>query len=522
MKQARSSRRMFLIGAGGAALTIPFLSSLTKKTVQAQNPTRLKYVIVASNFCADLVQALPFEADHLPLATVTQLDDATKRQALDEIVAKRGFITPAIRGAKWDRLRPYMNIIMGSAINGTNDKHNSCATTAASMPHDVEQNGLPGNDNPVFKYSADYLAERLLKTPAHAYGALRMNLAFRHGPDYGYIATEYQNYSFGGPRADKPGYADVLQPMRDVAELEQKLATSGTGGDDPAVARRKKLIDVVREDYRSVIASPRLSRADRDRLQAAIDLWNDAENRLRRGSSCAPPTLMPVSGTDRANWRVYHEYTMDLCCYALACEVTPVVSYALLHASDDSPDTYDEQFQIHGNAHTGNYGGLIGDAFTWRLERMAHFGNRLLDLKDETGAPLLDSTMLCWGHEYTFPGAHPNAGHWDLMLGKAGGHLDTGNYIDVMGEPTVKNFYSSYGDCVPYNRLLLTSLMAIGYSNQSLEAITGSIGFGEYGDVAGGTNDHRQSASSGWNNTNRARFYSDSEKRKPLPILKPI
>jgi hypothetical protein len=152
---------------------------------------------------------------------------------------------------------------------------------------------------------------------------------------------------------------------------------------------------------------------------------------------------------------------------------------------------------------------------------MAYFGNRLLDVTDETGAPLLDSTVLFWGHEYSFPGAHPNAGHWDLFLGKAGGRLDAGNYLDVMGEPKTESFYSTYDDCVPYNRLLLTTLMAIGYSNEAIEAITGSVGFGEYGEVALGANDHRKGASAGWSNGNRARFYSDSEKRKPLPILKP-
>jgi hypothetical protein len=293
------------------------------------------------------------------------------------------------------------------------------------------------------------------------------------------------------------------------------------GAEDPRVAQRQKLIDAVREDYRGVIASPALSRLDRDRLQHAVDLWNDAENRLRRGSSCAPPALM-TPAAERASWRVYHEYTMDLCAYALACGVTPVISYALLHTGDDAPDLFDEQFELHSEAHGGSVGGLMGAGFQWRLDRMAHFGNRLLELTDATGAPLLDSTMLIWGHEYTFPGAHPNSGHWDLMLGTACGRISGGNYLDVMGEPRYDGdgFYGTYVDCVPYNRLLLTTLLAVGHTNESIEAITGSAGFGEYGEVALGTNDHRRGASFGWSNDNRARFYTDAEKRKPLPILR--
>ena len=519
MKSGRSSRRMFLLGAGGAALTIPFLPSLLRTKVRAQATPKLKYVVVSSNYCVDLIGALPFDPNHVPFGAVTQLDDATKRQSLDEIVQKRGFLTPVLQGPAWDRLRPYMNIVMGSAINGANDKHNSCSTTAASMPHDVLMNGLPANDNPLFKYSADYLAERLLKTSSHAYGALRFNLTYRHGKDYGFPLGEYQNYSFGGPRSDDPRYANVLATMRDAAELEQKLGSLGSQQSDPSVARRKKLIDAVREDYRGVMGSAQISKNDRNRLQEAVDLWNDAEGRLSRGSACASPTRLKVDGSTRADFRVYHEYAMDLCVYALACEVTPVINYALLQTSDEGPIVSDAWYQLHANAHDGSTGGLLGSAFEWRSARMAYLGGKLLDTKDANGAPLLDSTMLLWGHEYTFPGAHPNSGHWNMFLGKAGGRIETGNYLDLSGDglPDQPNIHQN---CAPYNRLLLTSLMAIGHTNESIEAITGQVGFGEYGDLYSYSNDHRKGATAGWGNENRARFFTDVEKRKPLPILK--
>lgn len=521
MRTGRSTRRMFLLGAGGAALTVPFLPSLLKSKLEAQPAPRLKYVIVSSNYCADLIGALPFESDHVPFGTVTQLDDATRRQSLDEIVQKRGYLTPVLQGAAWDRLRPYMNIVMGSAINGANDKHNSCSTTAASMPHDVLMNGLPANDNPFFKYSADYLAERLLKTSSHAYGALRFNLTYRHGMDYGFPLGEYQNYGFGGPRSDDPSYADVLPTMRDAAELEQKLGSLGGQQSDPSVAKRKKLIDAVREDYQGVMSSARISRNDRNRLQEAVDLWNDAESRLSRASACGAPTLMNVTGSERADFRAYHEYAMDLCVYALACDVTPVVNYALLQTSDAGPMDSDGWFQLHANTHEGSTGGLMGAAFEWRAARMAYLGTKLLDTKDADGAPLLDSTMLMWGHEYTFPGAHPNSGHWNMFLGKAGGRIDTGHYLDLSGDglPDQPHIYQN---CAPYNRLLLTTLMAIGHTPATIEAITGQVGFGEYGDLYSYSNDHRKGATAGWGNENRAKFFTDAEKRKPLPILKKV
>ena len=267
-----STRRMFLAGSGGVLLRIPFLSSLASRAALAQNTptTPLKFVHISSNFCADLAQALPFGPDHRPVSTVTRLDDATKRQALDDIVQRRGFVSNGLKGPQWDSLRPSMNVIMGSALNGANDKHHSCGTTAASMPHDAENNDHPANDNPLFKYSTCFLAEKLLAKPQHAFGALRINLAYRHGTEHGYIASEYVNYAFGGPRADKPTFAVTLPMMRDVAELELKLGQTQVG--DPRIQKRQKLIDAVREDYRGVIRNPALSGSDRQRFQHAIDL----------------------------------------------------------------------------------------------------------------------------------------------------------------------------------------------------------------------------------------------------------
>lgn len=522
MRSVKHSRRMFLCGTGGALMTIPFLPSLAPRSARAQEASQLKYVLMSSNYCVDQDGALPFPANHKPYATVTQLDDATSAQSLDEIVAKRGFFTSSIQGQDWDNLRPYMNIAFGTAVNGTNDKHNSCAMTAASMPHDVLADDHPRNDNPVFKFSADYLAERLLATPQHAYGALRMNLAFRHGADFGYVLSEYQNFAFGGPSASDPRFAERLPTMRDVAQLEQKLTSLGSSDGESVLERKSKLIDAVRDDYRSVIKSNAIGTDDRQRLEQAIELWNEAENRLLKGtagSSCGAPDLMTASGDVRASWAVYHDYALDLCAYALACRVTPVISYALLHTSDDGPDNGDEHLLMHSGAHDDR-DKVMAKAMPWRLARVARFANRLLELKDENDVSLLESTLISWGHEYAAPGAHPNAGHWTMMLGRAGGSLQTGNFLNLSGTPVTKNYYTTYHECVPYNRVLLTQLLALGHTNESIEAITGSVGFGEYGTVANNTNDHRQGASFGWSNAGRARFYTDAEKRKPLPILR--
>lgn len=519
MKYHPPTRRMFMMGAGGAFMTIPFLPSLSRKALAQERPSP-KYVLISSNYAPDQTAAYPFPPSHEPVAPVTRLDAVTTRQSLSEISARQGYMTPALRGSAWDALQPHMNIIHGAAISGTNDKHNSTSTTAASMPHDVEDNGHPANDNPKFKYSADYLAERLLARPTHVRGALRMNLAFRHGSEYGWINPEYPHFGFGGPSAENPGYAEKLATMRDVAELEARLGSIGPiDAQDPDLDRRRKLIDAVKGDYDRLLAHPRLGRNDRTRLQRAVDLWNDAETRLRQGPTvqCEPRGSLTASNP-RASWAEYHDYALSLCAHALACDVTPVINYTLLHTSDEAPDNGDEAFLAHGDSH-GDVNGTIAAAFPWRAARIAGFGRQLLDLTDVSGAPLIESTLVLWSHEYAATGNHVNAGHWNLTLGAAGGRLQTGSFLNVAGEPSGGPNYRTHPNCVPYNRLLLTTLMAVGHTPASIEAITGDVGFGEYGDVCLGSNDHRSGASAGWSAANRNQYYSDAEKRKPLPIL---
>jgi hypothetical protein len=518
------NRRMFLAGAGGATLSIPFLPSLLSSTAHAGPARKLRYVQIASPFSTTRALFWPNPSSHVPVSPVTQLDETTKRQSLAEIIAATGSIAPGMTGAVWNDLAPYLNVITGTNLNGSNDKHNSTSTTTASSPFDFQGDDHPPNDNPAFPWSVDHFAEAALSSSAHAFRALRTNLVHRHGESHGYLHDEYVHYCFAGPDLARPGLATIVPEMFDAAELDVRLrGAASSAPDDPRRAARQKLIDAVRDDYRGLIAHRRLSALDRARLEAAVELWNEAENRARTTGMCALPDELEAAGEGRASWRDYHHYTMDLLAYALACDLTPVVTYVLMHGGDEFPLNYDQLLELHGGAH-GNAENeeRYEQMAAWRLDRFAHFGDRLRTLTDESGESLLESTVAYWGHEYADTGAHPHAGHTSILLGKAGGRLDTGNYLDVAGEPTGDDYYYVYENGVPLNRVLFTLVRALGVSQESLEATTGRVGFGEFGDAPCESNDHRPGASFGFSNAGRGRYTSDVEKRKTLPIFRDV
>jgi hypothetical protein len=533
---------MFLVGAGGATMAIPFLPSLLPELAHAAPPKNVKYIQISSNFHPDPPFFLPNPSSHVPVVPWEKLGDGiTKRQGLAELIAAQGAIAPGLKGADWAALAPYLNLIFGSNLNGSNDKHHSTAGTTASSPHDVDDNGLPSNHNPTFKYSLDHLVEKKLATPSHLFRALRTHLVYRHaqfddggqplpqsnGVPNGYLHSEYTKYCFGGPDPNAPDFALTLPEMYDVAELELKLAGIASGDEvDPRRAARGKLIDAVLEDFHRLQQHPRLSQVDRHRLGDAVDLWNDAKNKLAAAGSCAftPGADGVPSGTGgtRASWRVYHHYLMDLLGYALACGVTPVVTYVLNHADDELPNDYDQLIHLHGAQHgSGEDHAYLLKMTEWRIARVAYFANQLRQLQDESGDSLLDSSLLYWNQEYAAD-SHSHAGHVSMLIGKAGGRLQTGSFLDVAGEPTATSpYYQTYQDGIPLNRVLITILQACGLSTEEIE-VGGQPGFGEYGKFETESNDHRPGASFGWSNAGRHAYYSTEEKRKTLPILSEV
>lgn len=551
-------------------LAIPFLPSLFPENVYAAPVTTpLKFVQVASPFHADRGYYWPEKADRelsvvydSNLASYTQLDKGFRAGALAEIIAstKRGTnyngqISLAL-DKNWNALAPYMNLITGLGMIANNEKHNATAATTASLPNmaTAEKAGHAGSTDPRNPYSLDWFAEQYLNKvgAAPVFSALRMNLAYRHGQ--GYLHGEHNCYTFRGKDTSRGSRGQALHSpeMHDIAELELKLKNVGAANLDTRTISRRGLIDGVLADYNRILNHRRISSVDKERLSNAVELWHQAEARRTAGSTMACD-LSALSRSDRpqatdatrASWEIYNNYTMDLLAAALHCGLTRVVTYVLSHAGvasynydidDKRPPIpvknaelytgHDSYLAMHAHAHSNSNYHEIGKSMAmFRAARMAHFANRLRELKDENGLSLLESTLMYWGFEYAESG-HNNIGTTSILIGKAGGRLQTGLHIDGLGAP-VKGQYSRYFPNVsPLNKVHITVLRALGLTQEQIEAPTGTVGFGEYdlvkydgNEATKYSNDHRTNGVQ-FGTENVSQWLTIEEKRKPIPILK--
>jgi hypothetical protein len=147
----------------------------------------------------------------------------------------------------------------------------------------------------------------------------------------------------------------------------------------------------------------------------------------------------------------------------------------------------------------------------------AYWADQIRALNDANGVSLLESTLMYWGWEYAERN-HDHVGTTSILVGKANGRLNTGLHLDCIGEITTKGTYQTYDSLPPVNKLFVTILQALGL-NQSQIEVSGQAGFGEYGTLDITSNDHRTN-NIGFTNKNRSQWYTDVEKRKPLPLLK--
>jgi hypothetical protein len=150
----------------------------------------------------------------------------------------------------------------------------------------------------------------------------------------------------------------------------------------------------------------------------------------------------------------------------------------------------------------------------WRCALVTGFLSKLALLTDESGEPLLDNSLVVWGHQYADHG-HAMLGHTLISVGGAGGKLETGFHIDAGGAPV--------------NRFHLTNLRALGLGDGEIE-LSGEPGFGEVavpvrkGDNSNAVIATEVDAPAGpemRTYTSRADYFSNaSERRKSFPHLK--
>lgn len=260
------------------------------------------------------------------------------------------------------------------------------------------------------------------------------------------------------------------------------------------IERRQSVLDVVREDARSLVG--RLGGADRQRLERHFEEIRGLEERLAAvmpmGSQCA---LIPDPGDDPPIGETIIEYRgegmgytttggysnedrraeimADLIAMAFSCDLSRASSLMISEAKcymnmyPLSEARY--EFDVHAGTHNANQG-AVSDAVSWHAKQWGRLVRKLADTPEIDGSTLLDHTALVllfeggWGFnpESTSDAGGRTSSHSTenmtvFVAGGAGG-LKRGHHISAPGANPAS--------------VVLSGMRAIGYEGDSLGDVT--------------------------------------------------
>jgi hypothetical protein len=210
---------------------------------------------------------------------------------------------------------------------------------------------------------------------------------------------------------------------------------------DARIAQQKSILDYVKgsiERTECVLGSE-----DKSRLDQHLTAIRDVEMRIGLtggGMSCAVPAA-PGTGLPFPDVSSAHR---ELLAMAMACDLARVGSLQYSHVAGGGTPTWAGVNDLHHEiSHRQDADGLamMNTINAWYAEEIARFVDRLIELKDAEGAPLMDSTCIVWVQECGFPG-HGHIGDLirsvnmtAVVIGSAGGALKTNQYLNIEGTP---------------------------------------------------------------------------------------
>jgi hypothetical protein len=263
------------------------------------------------------------------------------------------------------------------------------------------------------------------------------------------------------------------------------LGTSDMGGgslDEAAsklAARRKGVNDLIRAEMKLLLANPKLSQADRDRLQQHQDAIRDLEVGMQQNACTllGNDALDPMSKITKSQAEsdagvvTAAAFQAKVIALAVACGKVRAATLQIGNGNDQTQYTYNGQKleRFHHISHRINSDGATGSAIE-NADVKHHqvdlvFAGLFKGLLDELSArktptgSLLDQGVAVWLNDLANGPAHATRNMPYVLAGSCGGKLKTGVYVDAGNQAS--NQY------VTHNKLLNTLGAAVGVKNAS-------------------------------------------------------
>ncbi|MBX7116127.1 MAG: DUF1552 domain-containing protein [Myxococcaceae bacterium] len=494
-------RRMFLFGAGGAALGIPFLPSLLPRTANAQTMVQPKRFIAMKSQSGQIAK----EWYPSTVPTGYRLRDAVFPDTNGKKDGTTFLHTALPENSKyaWAPLTDFavggagISNLIGPSLNPYLGKMNlirgmdfliGCSHNYGvyfGNPNSYG-NGLP---------AAPTIDRVMAYSPSFYETAPRLRaLDVGTGSPEGFSYTDYGMK--GGPVQQVSFFLDPKQAWD--ATFQAFTAPSTTRA-NPNLS----LMNSIYGDYAALSKHRRISAADKALLDRHVSFLADIERQL---STVAPTVVCTAPPAPRSipNGYPWQEVSsiqdfqdtvrllVDISVAAIRCDITRVVTFdvqeALTNASGTWKNSYHNSGDIPGDWHhfahdlesNPNSKANFLSITQWIADNVFGRFVQQLDVPESNGKTFLDNSLVLWGNELGF--SHYNTDVMTLTAGSAGGKLRTGHYLDYIDwNQSYANPISSWGTLIPglpHNRLLATALQAMGVKPEEYER-NGVPGYGE-------------------------------------------
>ena len=500
---ARPTRRVFLRGAAGAALAMPFLGSLLPRSASGQAVQAPKRFIVLKSFSTQLVKEWypAFAGNGYQLHDAKYSDSKADGTTLltQKLVSGANYTwapladlqtATGISGILGPKLNPFLEkltLIRGldflPAVNhnygGLLGNFSSCT---AATPCDADSLA----DVPTIDQVMAYSPKVYPSTPSLRYLHLSQGV------------TDSMSYSDLGQVGGQVQQLKARTNPRDA--FNDVFGTNPPdGGGAMTNDRDKLLVDRVYDDYVRLKNDPRLSGEDKQLVQKYVNLVAELQAKLTvtPTMSCSvpaePASLANNSGLDSKDISTKWELFLDVVTAAIMCDRTRVITLGVHKALGPGPDSSDATLVGHyhsEDASGGTWHGLAHDFSNANSRRMLKginawiaaevFASLLerLDVPEVGDSTYLDNSLVYWGNELGFN--HIAYSVPCVLAGSAGGFIKPGRYLDYIDWSGKAYFSQEDGNVIqgiPHNQFLATALQAMGLSPADYER-GGQKGYG--------------------------------------------
>jgi len=443
------SRRTMLRGAGGVALTLPWLESLAPKNARASDAVRKRFLpIFLPNGAAELWKPeTPGSGSGWQLSSVLQPLTALKSK-LTVLTNLENYSAFNSKDA-FPKVEPSHGRQPGGWLTCMDPE-----TVRTQLK--VGEANIPSVDQRIAKFLA---TQAQLPLPSLQVG---LSTAFSYCD--GQPCSNSRSISWDYSNHPLYKLVDPLEVFNQLAAVATPSTPTGSGGPDPALLKRvalnKSVLDAALANTNATRL--RLGMQDQQRLDEFLTALRAVEVKATQASAgmgglaCTPiakPTMSdpnkPVNNNDyaRQNSATYYKGTHadvmnDLIVMAFQCDATRVISYML--EDERSEFTYDHvtrrtftqtgSTEVGGTCPAYHNGGQHGtqDDFAsitwWNVGKVAELCSKLDAIKEENGQTLLDNTLVMFGG--AMHGSNHNCSELPMVLiGGGGGTFKTDQHV---------------------------------------------------------------------------------------------